>query len=1510
MGDLGGINKEGQRQTPYKKKNNTIRRIFKVVICIFLGVILLNLFLYILLSIPFVQDKLVGYTIEKLEERLKTEVKIDEMRVRLFDRISLKGIYIQDQQKDTLLYAKDLEIRLNPLRLLNEELQINSISLDDYVINVNRKDTLSEFNYQFIVDAFSSGTNQNDTASSSLKIEINDIKIRNGRMRYDVRSDTLTPGLFNPSHIAVNEFNAELNLNSIDVKSLDINIKNISAKEESGIEVKKLGGKIYSEGDHIWTKGLSLTMPDSELSLETAEYNLANNAFKIKTDIINISPADVKAFMPELSMLNKKLMLRATLSGKIPMVELENFEMKYGDELVLKCKGQISDCLNYGNAEIRFGIDNFKASPSAITEIARLGDTTFTTPEILTNWGMIYLKGNIGGKLKGFTSNFEVWGKQGSLNFGANGMTDTTFNKFEVKARIETKGINMGNLLGTQTGIGKLALHLDLNAKQTTPQNMTAQLRGAIDKFQYQDSINLNNVQITAFYNPTEIGATVNASMPLVKLQASASMTQEKEPAVRFDMEMDSLKVGQIYNNPKWKKPRLSLRMKGIFQGLEVDKMTGKVEIDKIDFHGENFTLRPDKITFELKNNTGKDRQITLNTPYLSANITGNYNLSGITDDMTAILHGYMPELIGSKKIKRNRQNELDIKVNVKNTEKISQIFELPVTIIEPLNISAQIKTINKQIEINGNAPLIRVNGMQVKGTNLVMKGIDSTFQVEGRTNIEMENGTYQIGLQMNGRDNTVHTILKAANSDTVFKINGTLETRLQFQKDARRNLITKLNIYPTNINLGKLKLQMMPATITNSDNRTTIDNLGITIAQTGKKYVGIQGVYSHRESDSLCLWFDKAQIGDLLTAFNINTIKAEIDGDIRIRNIQEHPELHTNNFKISDIVIFADTIGSLYLESKWNREVKGMDVKTSLKKSGRNVAKMAGMIYLRRDSLDLNIDIDRFSVGWAQPFLSNMLNRLDGSLSMGMKIDGKISAPHVTGFLGLNEAAAGIQYTNVTYYVSDTIKINPDYIGFNNLRVKDSEGNQATVNATVTHKDFKDMNYHVDMLIPGKLLILNTVTRTDSMFYGKVYASGAVDITGNDTGINMKMKVKNGKNSNINITVPQTSEAVDYRSVVFINVPEEKKATITAPVEGGTLPLKMAMDIEVTPDFQLGILLDPLTNTTLKANGKGLINFTYDMALDNMKVFGDYTLHEGSVKMNLQGIKSFEFKIQEGGKLKFVGDPMNTNFDITAYRRVKADLRTLSTSFEADGSTRTMVDCVLGIKGNINKMELTYDVNLPEADDDTKRKIKSLISTDEEKIRQFAYLLATNSFYNTSGGGGGGNITDGMWTNLASSTISGALNAMFGSILGQNWEVGTTLESNDGTFTNMDMSVNVSTRLFDDRLRLKTNVGYRNDMYNGGQNEFIGDFEAEYKLNKVWVLRAYNHTNDHYYRQASYTQGVGIVYTKEAKTLRQLFKSFKPRQHNKEKQNAEVNEQKNNIKRDPKPPEKTDGKQ
>ena len=1457
------------------EKKSIIKKLFKILLYIVLSLIGLNVLLYALLSIPAVQQKVADFAVNELKAKLETEVAIDEVRLKLFNRATLKGIYIEDQAKDTLLYAQSLDVTLSPWEFIKSNtLAITSITADNFLLNANQKDSISDFNFQFIIDAFAGDTAQVDTTKSSLIVRIEDISLKKGRINYNVLSDSVTPNLFNSSHISLYDVTANLDLNSIDTDKLDIDLKSLSVKEKTGIIIKELKGHVFSDKSQYWADDLSINLPNSHLVTNKARYNLSTNEFEIGTEDTEISPQDLLSFLPNLKFLKNNITLNTNIKGKLPLVNIENINLAYGNDAELIGKASISSYENYGSADINISIEKFKATPPAITSFAKLGDSAFVSPDILRDMGDIFLKGKVNGQLSKFKLDAEAWCKQGLISALATGGTDSTFANYNVAAELNTQNFNLGRLLSDSVGIGRLSAHIDLRAKGEN-ESLTAQAQGTINAIDYgQDTF--RNIPFDAFYNPSEMGLTTNVSLPIGKVYAKASMSQAQAPDINVRLRVDTLHIDHFYKDGNWTDPRLSLVLDGSIKGMNIDNLAGKATIDSLDLHDANFSFKPGKFTLEAGRKAENDKFINLTSSLITANIAGQYTFMSLADEFANLMHNYLPAVFPETGRVRKDQNNFSFSFTANNTEELGKILALPVDIILPANISGRINTIDKQITAKGNIPHIRYGEYDIKNTIINIANVDSAFNISLGSGVLMENGVYNLSLNINGADNMMHAITRVTSDKTNINIDGVIDALAQFSRDEKNELISSLKVKPSDIMIDKLALNLLPAEVWNKGKRTELHNVGLGVNK--KKYFSMDGVISDQNTDSLSASFTHAEIGDLLEAFDIKNIRGSIHGNVLFTNILSQPELYTRDLEMANIVIFGDTLGTMNIDSEWSDDFGGVRLDAVLHKADRDLAEIDGTIYTNQDSLDLQLRMIEMPLKWIQPFVADMLNKIDGSLSTNLMIEGSAKAPKLRGFLGFNDTQIGIDYTNVVYSISDTIRISPDRIGFDNLTLKDNGGNTASVNATLTHKNFNDMKYSLNMQMKN-LMVLNTQHRTDSLFYGRVYATGNVKINGDDQNINMDMQIRNDKNSILNILLPQHSEASDYQSVVYINVPEEQLKNslknIVQPKDE-PLPIKLNIKLDVTQDIQLGVVIDQVTGDEMHAKGSGAIVFTYDMARDNMTAYGDYTLTDGNVKLNLQGIKKLDFKIQDGSELYFVGNPLKTKFNITAYRRVRANLASLDNSFAAEGTSKVDVDCILGITGNMDKMEVTYNISLPGVDDDTQRKVNSLISTDEQKTRQFASLVATGSFY-SSMGNSGVNFTNGLWTSLASSTLSAGLTSLVGSMLGDQWQIGANIDSDDGSFSDMDMSVNVSRKFLNDKLKLNTNVGYKTSQTAYG-NSLIGDFDLEYQLSPVWTLKAYSHTNDQFYRQAPTTQGIGIVYSKEAATLKRLFQSFKPR--------------------------------
>lgn len=130
----------------------------RVLLASFVGLLLLS---YLLLLLPIVQEKIGQKIAAQMSQSLGTEFKLEGLSFSLLNRVDIKNVLIRDQQKDTLLFAQTLKLRLSDIIFSSKAPTLGYIGLEKAKIYLHRKSPV--WNYQFIVDHFKS----NDTSKSS-----------------------------------------------------------------------------------------------------------------------------------------------------------------------------------------------------------------------------------------------------------------------------------------------------------------------------------------------------------------------------------------------------------------------------------------------------------------------------------------------------------------------------------------------------------------------------------------------------------------------------------------------------------------------------------------------------------------------------------------------------------------------------------------------------------------------------------------------------------------------------------------------------------------------------------------------------------------------------------------------------------------------------------------------------------------------------------------------------------------------------------------------------------------------------------------------------------------------------------------------------------------------------------------------------------------------------------------------------------------------------------------------
>ncbi|RYF95873.1 MAG: hypothetical protein EOO00_04065, partial [Chitinophagaceae bacterium] len=187
----------------FTRNKQNLRKFWKILRTTVLVLIAVILLAWLAIQTTPVQNWLVKQVTGRLSKSLGTTVRIKKVDFTLFNTMLLEGTLVEDQQKDTLLYAGTVKVNINDWFFLKDNINLRYIGLEDATINLRRTDSV--WNYQFLVDFFSSPVKSKDTGTIDLairKIEFSNIRLfqqdgwRGEDMSFDIRALNLDADKF------------------------------------------------------------------------------------------------------------------------------------------------------------------------------------------------------------------------------------------------------------------------------------------------------------------------------------------------------------------------------------------------------------------------------------------------------------------------------------------------------------------------------------------------------------------------------------------------------------------------------------------------------------------------------------------------------------------------------------------------------------------------------------------------------------------------------------------------------------------------------------------------------------------------------------------------------------------------------------------------------------------------------------------------------------------------------------------------------------------------------------------------------------------------------------------------------------------------------------------------------------------------------------------------------------------------------------------------------------------
>lgn len=1433
------------------------------------------------------QNKAKDFALSKIKPIINTEASIGEINLQLLNSVKLRDLYVEDQNQDTLLYAGKLDVKFNPFGLLQNKLQFYTINLEDFTANIYKETPDTTFNFQFIIDAFASeDTVPKEPNPNPMVIKFDNVNLKNGIAHYNIQSAPSTPNQFNASHINVYDLNAELKAPSIDMDNLDATIEMLTLKERSGITLHHIkSSRVTSTESRLMADKLDIKLNTTEIDASDIVFHLKTHEFAINVKSNNIASSDIAMFTPRFAHLEKPFVLDANFKGELPQVDILSLLVEYGSSTRIDLDGHIEDYSKYADADVAINLKELRTTQADLDAFVKIGNKETELPNQVVALGDLNLRLSAKGSLKRLNIDGLFRTEPGNVKIAGRGAFTKPFTDFTFDGNIETDDLNTAMILGEGVGLDRVSANIDTEVTKSSTDPISVSADGAISTLVYKNH-NYSNINLDGSYSGSNIEASISADSPEDKFDLHAELVQGQNKEISIQGTIDKLVLEPFYSPENWTNASLTARIDGQFSGSSIDDMVGDLVLDSTSLVEDDFIFNPGAIYLQSQVENG-EKNIRLFSNFLEAEIKGDYYFSSIAQEFMQVMQPHLPTLLEQTEEKADYKNDFEFEITIKNTEDVSYAFALPFYNVEPGTIKGNINMPQRQSTINMAVPRLMFESNDIRQTKLDLNimeevGLDldlNTYLVQddGYINGKLDTQVFQ--------DSVINSLFFDMNNNLI-KTNGQLRASVGFEEDNNNELATNILIHPTTLRFNQKDVHLQQSSITNTSEYIKVSNFGIT--HKGKQRFGIDGIASRSVEDSVRVFFDQAELSNILTAFNVKNISGMIDGSFLVRRALDNPVVHTDHFNIEDIRTKNDTIGTLFVEALYNPAEDGLKLDVYINKDGERHTGITGFVPTGENKdIDLDVVIEEFPLRWVQPFAIETFSKLEGSMSTKIDVSGKTSAPIIEGWLGINDGLLKVDFTNVEYRISDTIRVNRDNVGFENLVILDENDNEARIGLVVNHSDnFGQLDYEANITMDD-FMLLNNPERTDMMAHGVLKLDGDINLNGSPTGLFGTANISSSSKSKVKIELPQTASASEYKGIIYINTPQNddplyfikdrKNSSTNSSSSSEGMLIDVQATINLSPLLELGVQYNPRTGDEVSISGEGELSVNYNTKSDpQIRIYGEYIAEKGEASHNLQGIKKINFKVKEGSEINFMGDPLKTKFNLTAYHQVKADLTTLSESFSYDtnvSNTRVPVNALLVISGDLDEMELRYDIELPEASQDVQRKVESLINTEEERIKQFANLVALNSFYGASGGSEGGMFGSDMFTNVAADALSKGLDALFASALSDNWSISTNLKSQNGTFEDVRMGVDVSTTLLNDKLEVSTNLSYGdNEMYED-QEEFIAEFDVRYEIFRWLKLRAFNKANERYYKLAPTTQGIGLEVNKEARSFKDLFK-------------------------------------
>ncbi|AZQ62792.1 hypothetical protein EI427_11275 [Flammeovirga pectinis] len=1479
-------------------------------------------------QIPQIQSVLIDNLTTAITEKTKHPTTIQSVDIDWFDTWTLNKVQILDLDSIPLIEVGTVKLDFSFIKLLYNQdnyIHVEETTLQDVNVEMTMDSGVDSMNNMTKWIQYLSGDPEgihrfDHKEAGDIHLEFDKVYLRNAR--YFLLNSTVPhreKGRFDVNDMEFLDINADVSHLKIVRDTIAMDIKNLRAVERrSKLIIKDLDSYLGISSTGLTLSNLKGDIGSSSvrglIDLQYDDYTDYNDFYHCVVMNVDLKKSvlhtdDLSNFFVYFDSIHDYISGDVKLKGKVNSFKLKDTNLRFGGGSRIRGDFVFDKVM----AEERTWM-NLAFEPSYYYVQDLLPFIPPFLEEYISMFGSVSLDGNFQGTLDDFELDAIVDSEHGKLN----PVMDISIKQEEYKGYLKIDSLDLGGVFGYKW-LGELDFEGDIDGKGFTIDEMKLKVNAKVDRLGV-NGYTYRNIALDSTYIKEKYfkgGLLIND--PNLKFFYRGL----------FDFNDSTFDFKAGINVPNFRTIKLAKKDVGLITNVEAsfDKVTNTGISGGVKFYGTKVFNKEKELNIERLMAVTKVmdnglRLLNIESDFLEFNMAGFFTIANLSRDLTELYTESKLSILGNEKEKDNFYTKKKEKIEQKGISNYSVDAELTIINVNDLfSIFTDSVNIANQSKMIFEADFGRRQAIDAKlrSDHISFYGVElDSNQLNYFTEKEHLEQRFNTSINVMSKHQNINGVATKDFSFDAFSLDDKIifDTKTNFyelstalnlkgdigiEQDSMIFRLPQSEIYwegetwTTTSNLPS-KVVVYPDGVRFQNFNLTNDTEGFVFLN-GRVQKDIEEPL-HIKANSLDLtYFEKYYEQD---------IKGTVDSiDVFIEDVFNAPRVY-GHIDIDSLDIDDYYLGDVNGQSSWTKEA--LNVNLQILDSAKQKFHLIGGYYPQKigNELDLKLEVNDLPIGIFQPFIDEVVEKLDGDVTGWIKISGTKDKPKLWGNVFAQDGIIQLVYLNVQYKFGDIgslakIQVRPNKIVTNELKVMDEYGHFAFINGGVNYQDgFKDLL--VDLSVDfDDFFIMKKEEKGNDLFYGTAFGTGDINISGPFNDIAIDVNATTNKRTKIFIPL----NAIDYNEtdpyIVYIKSDSIKKVEaqqehIDEEISKGTQQanFQVNMNLDITPDAYCEMIFDKKSGDIIRGNGLGKLQMKIDKNRD-FEMFGNVEIVKGAYNFTMRvaefNLVDKKFVINKGSTLQWNGDPFAAQMDIVAKYEQRVSLLPLidiqdSTVRSAPEITkRYPVDVDLMIKGQLSAPELGFDIDIHDypatvVTESGPISLESYVAGFEERIHRdeqelnrqvFGLIVLRQLLANDSYDGFG---------QTASSSVSELLTNQLSYILSQvneNFEVDLDMSGLDREAL-QNLQMRLSYTFAQGKVRVTRDGGFTDSQNQTTAASVLGDWTVEVVLSQDGALRAKFYQK---YRQDVYITstnqdntsltGASVMHTKSFDSFKQI---------------------------------------